>query len=238
MRFRTAIGAAAVLAGFLVAFDRGVAGVLDFSYVAVTVVGAFAIVQGLRYANARRGTERRSLDPGEPERRARAVVPGTDFDEDVDRSTGAGRRRYKLRNRLRDRVRTAAIAAVARDRDCARSRATDLVESGEWTDDPIAAAFLAPEVSYPIAHRVRTRLLGRSCFRTGLDAAMDAIERTDPLNPLDPRRSTPADAGAARGGDGGHGSGDGTRGGGDGGHGSDDGTHDCDARRRGVEASR
>ena len=193
MRLRTAIGAAAVLAGFLVAFDRGLAGILDFSYVAVTVVGAFAVVQGLRYANARRSADRRSLDPGEPERRARAVVLGTDFDADVARAIGTGRRRYKLRNRLRDRVRTAAVAAVARDRDTSRSRATDLVTAGKWTDDPIAAAFLAPDVPYPLAHRVRTRVLGQSRFRTGLDAAMDAIDRADPLDP--PIASSSDDAG-------------------------------------------
>ncbi len=198
MRYRVLIGAAAVLTGVLVLFDRGLAGVIDFSFVAVTLVGAFALVQGLRYANARRRTERRSLDPGEPERRARAAVPGAEFDADLARVMGAGYRRYTLRNRLRDRVRTVAIAATVRDRSCSQDRAATLVDGGEWTDDPIAAAFLSSEVPYPLGHRVRTRLLGRSTFRTGLDAAMDAIERADPLDPVG--TESPGIAGGGEGG--------------------------------------
>ncbi|SNR40140.1 DUF7269 family protein [Halorubrum vacuolatum] len=201
MRLRVAVGVATVLAGFILLFDHGLAGTIAFSTVAVTLVGAFAVVQGLRYANARRRAERRSLDPGEPERRVQAVVPGTEFDSDLTRAIGTSPRRYGLRKRLRERVRAVAITATARERNCSTARAADLVATGEWTDDPVAAAFLSPERTAPIGHRIRTRLLGRSTFRAGVEASMAAIQRADPLDTgslADPEATTDgaeADAG-------------------------------------------
>lgn len=175
MRLLTAVGVAAVLAGFLVLFDRGLAGVLDLSSVAVTLVGVLGVVQGIRYANARRRRDAKSVSLGEPERRARVPVPGDDVDELIDRAAGRGHRRYELRRRLRSRVRDVVVTEVARARNCDPSTAAALVDSGEWTTDATAAAFLADGASYPVGVRVRARFRGPSLYATGLTAAVDAV---------------------------------------------------------------
>lgn len=177
MRYRTAFGTLAVLAGFVVLLDAGLAAAVDLSAVAVTLVGALAAVQGIRYAAARRGLEPNTLDGGTPERRIASPVPGDDVDKQLARSTAGSRSHYELRGRLRGRVRAAAIAEVAGTRNCSPSRAADLVDGGAWTDDPVAAAFLADELSYPARVRFRARVFGKSLFERGFVAATAAVDR-------------------------------------------------------------
>ncbi|MFC5278019.1 hypothetical protein ACFPM1_04465 [Halorubrum rubrum] len=179
MRPLATVGIAAVAAGFLVAVDRGLASALDLSFVVVTLIGVLGVVQGVRYASARRGRERRSTDLGEPERRERAAVPGSDFDDAVTRAASARRRRGRTaRDDVRSRVRAAAVRAVARRRNCSRERAAELVDDGAWTDDRTAVAFLSRSTAYPIRDQVRGSLPGRSTFRIGATAAVDALDRT------------------------------------------------------------
>ena len=179
MRPLAALRIAAVAVGFLFAVDRRLASTLDLSWVVVTLIGVLGVLQGVRYASARRDRERRSTDLGEPERRERAAVPGADFDGAVARAASARRRRRRTaRDDVRSRVRSAAIRAVARERTCSRERAAELLEEGTWTDDRTAAAFLSRSVGYPIRDRVRGGFPGRSTFRIGVTAAVDALERT------------------------------------------------------------
>ncbi|MFC7324847.1 hypothetical protein ACFQMF_09675 [Halorubrum rutilum] len=179
MRPLVALGVASVAVGFVAAVDRGVASALDPSTTVVTLIGALGAVQGVRYANARRDRERRAADPGDPERRAPATVPGADLDERVARATGSALRGHRARRELRDRTRELAVAAVARDRNASTEAAAELVEGGEWTDDATAAAFLARESSYPVRIRLRAALSGRSRYGFGLRAAVDAIGRLE-----------------------------------------------------------
>lgn len=177
MRPLATVGVVAVAAGFLVAFDVGVAGALDLSGVVVTLVGVLGVLQGLRYVNARRGRERASVDLGEPERRAPAAVPGADLDADITRVADERRRGRRTREQVRDRVRSVAVRAVAREWNCPQDRARALVERGEWTDDRTAAAFLSSSVEYPLRDRLRGGMFGPSTYRVGLTAAVDETER-------------------------------------------------------------
>jgi len=180
-----AVGVAAVAVGFVAAVDRGVAAALDPSATVVTLIGALGAVQGLRYANARRNRTREAAAPGDPERRAPASVPGADLDERIERATGPALGGHRARREVRDRVRELAVAAVARDRNAPTDAAEDLVETGEWTDDATAAAFLAPRSSYPVRVRVRAMVSGRSRYESGLRAAVDALDRLEDGEPED-----------------------------------------------------
>ncbi|QKY16098.1 hypothetical protein [Halorubrum sp. CBA1229] len=180
-----AVGVAAVAVGFVAAVDRGVAAALDPSTTVVTLIGALGAVQGLRYANARRNRTREAAAPGDPERRAPASVPGADLDERIERATGPALGGHRARREVRDRVRELAVAAVARDRNAPTDAAEDLVETGEWTDDATAAAFLAPRSSYPVRVRVRAMVSGRSRYESGLRAAVDALDRLEDGEPED-----------------------------------------------------
>ena len=105
MRPLAVVGVAAVAVGFVAVANRGVAAAIDPSAVVVTLIGALAVVQGVRYANERRGRDRRTADLGEPERRAPATVPGADLDERIARLTAASRGGYASRRELRERAR-------------------------------------------------------------------------------------------------------------------------------------
>jgi len=165
MRPLALVGVAAVAVGFVAVVNRSIAAAIDPSTVVVTLIGALAVVQGVRYANERRGRDRRAADPGEPERRVPATVPGADLDERIGRMTAASHGGYASRRELRERVRAVAVAAVARDRNCSTAAAERAVEVGTWTDDPTAAAFLASDASYPIGVRLRAGIRGRSRVR-------------------------------------------------------------------------
>lgn len=179
MRLLVAVGVTAVAVGLVAAVDRGVAAALDPSTAVVTLIGLFGVVQGVRYANGRRGRERRATDLGEPERRARATVPGADLDDRISRMTTRSRGGYRSRTELRSRVRAVAVAAVARDRNRSTADAERAVRSGAWTTDPTAAAFCSSERSYPLRVRLRAVATGRLRYEYGLRAAMDAIERIE-----------------------------------------------------------
>lgn len=179
MRPLAFVGVAAVAVGFVAVMNRSIAAAIDPSAVVVTLIGAFAVVQGARYANERRVRDRRAVDPGEPERRAPATVPGADLDERIARMSAASIGGYASRRELRERIRTVAVAAVARDRNCSTAAAERAVDVGTWTDDRTAAAFFASDASYPVRVRLRAALRGRSRYGYGLRAAVDAIGRLD-----------------------------------------------------------
>ncbi|MDZ5812033.1 hypothetical protein U4E84_11840 [Halorubrum sp. AD140] len=174
-----AVGVAAVAVGFLAVLDRGVAAALDPSSTVVTLIGALGVLQGVRYANTRRTRDRQAADPGEPERREPAHVPGADIDEQIEQTAAATVGGYGTKRDLRGRVRDVAVASVARERNCSVEEAERLVDDGEWTDDATAAAFLSRDASYPIRVRLRTTLSGRSRYGVGLRASLDAIARSE-----------------------------------------------------------
>lgn len=172
-------GVAAVAVGLLAALDRGIASAISPSSVVVTLLGVLGVVQGVRYANARRDRRRLLTEPGEPERRAPAAVPGADLDERIARVASPAPGGYRDRRNLRDRVHQVAVDAVARDRNCSREAAKTAVDDGTWTDDPTAAAFFDTRSEYPLRVRLSAGVRGRSNYWYGLRAAIDEIERIE-----------------------------------------------------------
>ncbi|MDB2223874.1 hypothetical protein PN419_15335 [Halorubrum ezzemoulense] len=179
MRPLAVAGVLAVAVGILAALDRGVASVLSPTSAVVTLIGVLGVVQGIRYANARRDRRRMPTDTGEPERRAPAAVPGADLDERIARVASPAPGGYRNRRALRDRVREVAVDAVARDRNCSREAAATAVDDGTWTDDAAAAAFFDTRTAYPVRVRLSAGVRGRSNYWYGLRAAIGEIERIE-----------------------------------------------------------
>ncbi|GAA0724611.1 hypothetical protein J2744_002398 [Halorubrum trapanicum] len=179
MRPLVVAGVLAVAVGLLAALDRGVAAAISPTSTVVTLIGVLGVVQGIRYANARRDRRRLPTDPGEPERRAPAAVPGADLDERIARVASPAPGGYRDRRDLRDRVREVAVDAVARDRNCSREAAEATVDDGTWTDDPVAAAFFDARTGYPLRVRLSATVRGRSRYWYGLRAAIDEIDRIE-----------------------------------------------------------
>ncbi|WP_244629356.1 hypothetical protein [Halorubrum sp. PV6] len=197
MRLAALAGVVAVAVGFVAVVNRSIAAAIDPSATVVTLVGVLAVVQGVRYATERRGRDRRIAALGEPERRTPATVPGTDLDEQIAQATNASIGRHSTRRTLRERVRRVAVAAVARTRNCPTAAAERVVATGAWTDDPAAVAFFDDDAAYPVRVRLRAAVRGRSRYRYGLRAAVDAIDRLDATDSAG--ATDPADAGAPQG---------------------------------------
>jgi len=173
-RYAAALGVAATLFGLAAAVEPGLA--FDLDGAVLTIAGVLAVVQGVRYLDRRRHADRSAAAPdGEPEARVEVPVPGAAFDDDVVAARGwspAGRHR---RRELRDRVRESAVETLYRHEGLDRSAAARAVETGEWTDDRAAAAFLSPEVGVPARARVRAVLRRESTFEYALGRAVAAV---------------------------------------------------------------
>ncbi|WP_435178245.1 DUF7269 family protein [Halorussus sp. AFM4] len=124
---------------------------------------------------------------------------GESFDDRVARACEGDERAFRA---VRARLADTAADAVARAADASPERARQAVGSGAWTDDPIAAAFLADESgpTFSLLARLRAWLDPAAERRRRIDRTVDAVSRV--LDEEDDRLA-PADssAGAADGGD-------------------------------------
>lgn len=145
-------------------------------YLFVTLIGVLALLQGIRYV-ARRRREIRFTETGDPELRYEVPTPGDDFDRDLATSRSLSSRTVKRRRAIRERLREAAIEALAVRENRDRTAAERLVAQGEWTDDPYAAALLAEgSVSLPPTAWLRNLFRRKSQFAHDVSRAVDAIE--------------------------------------------------------------
>lgn len=80
--------------------------------------------------------------------------------------------------RVHERLRRAAVSAVAERERCSRSAARERVERSEWTDDADAAAFLATATleDPPLERKLRALLVGDHWFRRRVRTAVAALE--------------------------------------------------------------
>lgn len=178
MRRTLLVGAALALAGLATVLEPGVAGGVTLSYGAVLAVAAVAFLLGagrLRQ-HMRTGRTTASLPPVEstPDHPA----PGDEFDAELAAiSPRRDRENDAARAQVRERLAAAALAVLAREGHPAE-RGRDLLDSGAWTDDPVAAAFFAAEpdeTDEPFARRLRGSLAGDSSFDTRAKRAAHAI---------------------------------------------------------------
>lgn len=115
--------------------------------------------------------------PPDPEGVRRTPHPGAELDAVVDGGVGLRTRLFTDRvTRVRERLQEAAIGVLMRRRHCTREEARSLVDSGEWTTDAVAAAFLGAGRP-PVAERVRAALRGNSWHRRGIRRSADEIAR-------------------------------------------------------------
>lgn len=158
--------------GFAPASLVGAASGLDAT-LATGIVGAALVGYALRRRRqaepadeatlADAGGDATAADPGQPVDGALdAIVDGTDaFARDA-------------RPRVRERVRETAVRACA---STDRADAEAAVARGEWTDDPVAAAFLGDERAprYPLRERLRGWVHPDRAFRRRVERTVDAV---------------------------------------------------------------
>ncbi|MFB6127925.1 MAG: hypothetical protein ABEJ79_11610 [Halolamina sp.] len=169
------VGAIAVAIGFVAVGDRGLAALLTLDRSLLLVLAVLSFVLGLGAARERRDLDRRLADTDDVEGRYEAPRPGTDLDERFAGADGLSGLSLRRRSDLRERVATAAVAALS-GAGLSESAARERIDAGEWTDDPLAAWYLSPELGLSLSARLRT-LVGGSRYRTAAAHAVDAIER-------------------------------------------------------------
>ncbi|WP_233710604.1 DUF7269 family protein [Natronococcus pandeyae] len=80
---------------------------------------------------------------------------------------------------VRARLLEGAVRVVRTRRGLAAETARDRIRSGEWTDDPVAAAFLAAERSQPVPERLRGAVDPGAAYYRRVRRTLDAIERVE-----------------------------------------------------------
>jgi hypothetical protein len=163
-RIATAVGVGTVAAGLYVVLV-GATGSLDLNYTFVTLVGALAVVQGLRYGLERRATPVGRSTTADPELRAHVPVPGDGHDTDIANASGWSYRAKNRRQTVREHLRAVAVETIAARENVTDAAARERVDDGSWTEDPLAAAFLGASTSRPpLREQLRARLRRESSF--------------------------------------------------------------------------
>lgn len=83
---------------------------------------------------------------------------------------------------VRERLTASAVRVVRVKRGLAAGAARERVRTGEWTDDPVAAAFLAADRSQPPVERLRGAVDPGAAYHRRVRrtvAAIEAIDRSD-----------------------------------------------------------
>ncbi|SEP27999.1 hypothetical protein SAMN04487948_1326 [Halogranum amylolyticum] len=120
--------------------------------------------------------------PPDPEDIRTAPVPGAGFDAVLTDGVGLRERLFgDAHEQVRGRLRETATQTVMRRENCGRKTARESVETGSWTDDRDAAAFVggAEGPSPPLSSRVSAALRGRSWFQHGARRAAEEIVAGD-----------------------------------------------------------
>jgi hypothetical protein len=189
------VGAGALVLGFVAAFVPGAAGIVTRTV--GTVVGSPVIVVLVTLAGGgyglfhlyRTGSTESTGNPLvglDPERAHYGdhTVSGEDIDESVEavggelpESEAKDWWTYREKNDVQSALETVSVRVLASEHDVSTAAAEALVASGEWTEDPRAAAFLgsdAPEL--PLKLQFVDWLSGEA-YQRRVEATVDEIAR-------------------------------------------------------------
>lgn len=150
------LGGALVVLGAVVAASPGIDAALS-GPVTPNVLAILGLVVALVGAALTAGPSRATAD-GSPSTDDNLL--GAEFDATlarVERMSSPELRTDDAPEELRERLREATVAVVASREGVDRETAAAHVERGEWTDDPLAAAFLSDSLRAPPATRFRER---------------------------------------------------------------------------------
>lgn len=140
----------------------------------LALVGACCLLWVARTAEAGLDDElpNPSRQPGEAE-----FVPtvGRGFDAAVEAAADAAAE-GEDHDDARETLRSLAADVIARTDDCSRDEAAERVRRGEWTDDPVVAAYLAQSRKAPFRWRLKTWFRPRRTTIRRIHRTVGAIE--------------------------------------------------------------
>ena len=115
----------------------------DYLFVVPLGVGATVVLMGSLASRTIRGVDQ--ARPPDPERVPTADAPGSEFDRLVGGGWRTAPAAIRRREALHDRLRAVAIRTLVSETGCTRTEARRRVETGTWTEDHEAAAFLVED---------------------------------------------------------------------------------------------
>lgn len=136
------VGVVAATTGLLVLLVPSLGGGPGAFTVLVPVAGVVAVAQGLLVVADRYRADRHRADVPSVESAVDFPAPGTDMDDRLGRLHPASRTSNEAV--VRERLEAAALRVLAREGH-SHEAARALLDGGEWTDDPAAAAFFAAD---------------------------------------------------------------------------------------------
>ena len=74
-------------------------------------------------------------------------------------------------------LRSLTERAVTLEHGCSQERAAVLVDAGEWTDDPIAAAFLGEEIDYPVRFHMLQWAQPATAYERAVERSVTAAQQ-------------------------------------------------------------
>ncbi|WP_235920836.1 DUF7269 family protein [Natronorubrum halalkaliphilum] len=186
----TGLAVAAILLGGFISPGQILVGVLYPLAVLLPVLGLVIAVGALRLSRSRDRSSVPKMVRGPPPETG--VTPTR---RSVGRETGwtleyASRGWYQCRTtnseaKIRDRLTESAVRVCRSRRGLETEAAREAVRAGTWTDDPVAAAFLAVDRRQPIAERVRGAVDPGAAYRRRVRRTLEAIETTEAFEAIE-----------------------------------------------------
>lgn len=158
---------------------RAAVAVLGNDYVPVAILGALALLLGLTVVAVRGRTGLDQAAPPPPE----LIHPVARHGESIDaflagRGIGGGPGTDSTEE-IRSQLRAIAITTVMRSANCSQAEAQERVETGAWTDEVLAANFLAGTEPSGLGARLKAALTGTTLSQQAARATAVEIAELD-----------------------------------------------------------
>ena len=127
--------------GLLMVMIPGVAAGLPFGNGTIMAIGGIALLLAGIGIRARWRGEIVETEIPNPERPQRVPIPGDDIDRKLYEMSVLRQGIDENRDELESRLRALAISAIRSREDCSVGEASELLDSGRWTEDETAQAF-------------------------------------------------------------------------------------------------
>jgi hypothetical protein len=145
-------------------------------YLLAAAVGAAVVLGGVGVLTAGSLAGFDGATPPQTEEVPAGTPAGAEVDRAIHGDLGPhAHLRGDERVAVRERLRAVAIETLVRVEDCPRREARERVANGEWTDDRVAAAFLAETGPAPLGSRLADAIPGGSRFQRRTDRAVAAV---------------------------------------------------------------
>lgn len=147
-------------------------------------VGGLVVLQALRVVQDRRDSDLDEAVTPDPELPITSPSPGEDLETVLEQFLDT-RDAYLYRSRLRDGLRSAAVAVLTRYGGYTEADAEVALETGTWTDDRFAAAYLGGgnALTLPVRTRIRNWFRRESPMDLDVRHTVDAIAAVAGVTP-------------------------------------------------------